>query len=300
MNNGSFNGFDPNRNKGGQGGYTDQNSYPPYQSDAAYGSYQNSTTEGYRPYEGGTYSNPQNVAPASAYAGQQTAAMSLSDYSKRIFFWMGAGMLLTFAVALGLMLFLTSGSEEDMMEKFSGFIPLFIGGIVVELVLAIALGVFVTKMSYQVSLGMFILYSIVSGVTLTPIMVVAGAKDAVFAFAAAAILFIAFAIFGIVTKRDLTKIAPLLFIGLIVLMLFAIIGIFVGMSWMSIVVSLIGIAVFVGLTAYDTQKIKSNYNTFCNDETMLKKTSVNMALQLYLDFINIFIYILRIMIASRD
>lgn len=356
MNNGSFNGYDPNngQNSGFMGGYDpnanaqgqpyNSNPYPqsngyqqpynsnPYPQNNDYQqSYNNTATPGYAPYQGGTYSNPapqqnygtpqQNyAAPQQSYAapyapaqeqqsssrgfgipfvGSSSGTMTLSDYSKKIFLWMGAGLGLTFFVALGLMLWLTSGSELDLYVRFSNLLPLFYGGLIAEVVLAIVLGLFVKKMPYAVSLSMFIVYSIVSGVTFTPILVVYDAGSAIFAFAAAAVLFIGFAIYGIVTKRDLLKLGPILAIGLVVLLLFSVLGVIFQMSGLSIIISIVGIIIFIGLTAYDTQKIKASYDAYANDPEMLKKLSVNLALQLYLDFINLFIYILRLMGKAR-
>lgn len=318
------NGYDPNgRSQNGydqsfMGGY-DPNANNPYQANGyqSNGYQDNSVSQGYRPYEGGTYGNPNqnynsyaqqpqngyNAPMQNAYTQNTgyaantaagTGTMTLADYSKKIFLWMGAGLAVTFFVALGLMLYLTSGTELDLYLKFSNMLPVFYGGIVVELVLAFVLGLFVKKMPYGVSLGMFLVYSVVSGVTFTPILCVYDAGSAIFAFAAAAVLFITFAVYGIVTKRDLSKLGPILAIGLIVLILFSLIGIVVHMSWASILIALLGIAIFIGLTAYDAQKIKANYNTYAGNDEMLKRTSVNMALQLYLDFVNIFIYILKL------
>ena len=106
-------------------------------------------------------------------------------------------------------------------------------------------------------------------------------------------------IYGIVTKRDLMKLGPILMIGLIVLLVFSVIGIFVHMSVMSMIVSIVGILIFIGLTAYDTQKIRVSYENLSHNPEMLKKMSVNMALQLYLDFINLFIYLLRLLGKAR-
>ena len=155
------------------------------------------------------------------------------------------------------------------------------------------------EMPYGVSLSMFIVYSVVSGITFSPILLVFEAGSAIFAFAAAAVLFVGFAIYGIVTKRDLMKLGSILMIGLIVLLIFTVIGIFVQMSLTSLFISIFGIAVFIGLTAYDAQKIRVSYDNLAADGEMLKKMSVNMALQLYLDFINLFIYLLRLMGKAR-
>ena len=327
------NGYDPNGNNyndGFMGGYDPNNSgYPPYQAngyqnnnaDQGYGSYNgynsqqngyngyNSQQNGYNGYNGqqngyNSYNDAGSYGQtASGYApvGTQvnTGVITLAEYSKRIFLWMGVGLAVTFAVALGLMLYLTSGSEIDLYDKFSNMLPIFYGGIVVEFVLAFVLGLFVKKLPHTASLILFIVYSVVSGVTFTPVLVVYDAGSAIFAFAATAVLFFGFAIYGIVTKRDLTKLGPILLIGLIVLIIFSVIGILFHMSWLSIGISVLGIAIFIGLAAYDAQKIKTTYNTYANDEEMLKKTTVNLALQLYLDFVNIFIYILRLLGKAR-
>ena len=112
-------------------------------------------------------------------------------------------------------------------------------------------------------------------------------------------MFISFSIYGIVTKRDLTKLGPILTIGLIVLILYSVIAMIFRMDSLSLVVSIVGILIFIGFTAYDTRKIRSGYEYYSRDEEMLKKASVNTALELYLDFINLFLYILRLMAASK-
>lgn len=283
------NGYDPNRN---------HNNFDPYMGGYdPNGGYNNQNTNGYRPYQGGTYSNPnQGYTQNTGYynTGVQTQArVSLAEYSKMIFLWMGAGLFITFGVAFALMLYLTSGSITTQYERLEAFIPFFYGGIVVELALAFTLGFFVAKMPYSASLIMFFIYSLVSGVTLTPILCVYDAGSTVFAFAATSLMFITFAVYGIVTKRDLTKLGPILMIGLFFLMGYSLIMLLIG-HYNSLLIGVIGIAIFIGLTAYDAQKIKKSYDALSSDETMLKKMSVNLALQLYLDFINIFIYLIRI------
>lgn len=312
MNNGNFNGYDPNGNNRGNndfgflGGFDPNSSgSAPYQSSDNYGG----QSGGYPPYNSGSYGNPSsNYQPYSAphtsagytpYNPAASATMTLADYSKRIFMWMGAGLLLTFAVALGLMFFLTSGGDEIQLARFEKFLPVFYGGIVFELILAFVLGLFVTKLPYKASMVMFLIYSVCSGVTITPLLCVYEVSSAIFAFAAAAAMFITLAVYGIVTKRDLTKLGTVMAVGLIVLLVYSTIMLIIG-HYNSLLVGVLGIIIFIGLTAYDAQKIKTSYNALSGDETMLKKASVNLALQLYLDFINIFIYLLRLMGKQRN
>ena len=283
------NGYDPNRN---------HNNFDPYLGGYdPNGGYNNQNSNGYPPYNGGTYGNQnQGYTQNTGYygAGVQTQArVSLAEYSKMIFLWMGIGLMITFGAALILMLYLTSGSINSQVSKLSSFLPVFYGGLVVELILALVLGFFVTKMSHTASLVMFFVYSFVSGITLTPVLCVYDAGSTVFAFAATALMFMTFAIYGIVTKRDLSKLGPILMIGLIFLLGYSVIMLLIG-HYNSLLIGVIGIAIFIGLTAYDAQKIKRSYEALSGDETMLKKMSVNLALQLYLDFINIFLYLIRI------
>ena len=333
MNHGNFNGYTPN-GQTPDNGYPPYTDTPPYPNNDNYNynaynnpsnnsyhtypAYDNSSSPGYRPYEGGTYRTPntsyqpQQTAYESSYSGYQNppvinrndsassetfhGAISISDYCKRIFAWMGAGLTLTFVIAFAMMHFLTSG---DILEKLTSFQTFFVISIITEVVLVIILSIFVRKLPYAASLILFIFYSVCNGITITPLLVVFGAENAIYAFAGAAVLFIAFAIYGMVTKRDLTKLGPILLIGLLVLLVYSGIAMLVGMSSSSLVVSLIGLVIFIGYTAYDTQKIRSGYRQFCQDEEMLKKSSVTLALELYLDFINIFIYLLRIMAKNR-
>lgn len=311
MNNGN-NGFDPNNN-----GYNGQSGYSPYYN----GVQQNNPQQGYQqnpyqqqgyqqnPYQQQTYQqnpyqqqgyqqNPyQQQNGYGAYTNGYTAGgavMTLADYSKRVYGWMSAGLAVTFLIAFATMNYLLNN-----MELILNFMPFFYGAIVVEFILVIVLGFFVRKLPYAVSLGIFGFYSVLNGITLTPILIAYGAQDAIYAFAATAVVFIGISIFGIVTKRDLTKLGPILIVGLIVLLLYSLIAWMFGMSTNSLLISIFGIALFIGFTAYDTRKIKSGYQLFQNDEKALKKSTINIALELYLDFINLFIYILRLLGAAK-
>lgn len=276
------NRYDPNNN-----GYNQQNGYSQY---SGY-----DQQNGYNQYNGYGQQTGYSSYPQTAQSYGESAKMSMAEYSKRIYGWLGAGLGITFIIGFVLMKILTNAPDETI----EGFLPIFFGGMIVELVMVIVLGFFIRKLPYVASLVIFGIYSVCNGITLTPLLVVAGGANAVFAFAATAVLFGAFSIYGLVTKRDLTKLGPILMIGLIVLIVYSIIAMIFGMDSSSLIISLIGIALFIGFTAYDTQKIKSGYNYYANDEQALKKSTINVALELYLDFINLFIYILRLLAANR-
>ena len=225
---------------------------------------------------------------------KSAAGISMADFSRKVYSWMAVGLSVTFILGFAFQSILSA--NPLMLEQF---FPVYIVSVIVELIMVIALGFFIYKMPSTVSLIMFLIYSVCNGVNIAPTLMLAGADKAIWAFAATALLFGAFSVYGIVTKRDLTKLRPILLIGLIVLIVFGILGIFFRMGALDLIISLIGIAVFVGFTAYDTQKIKAGYEYFSNDSEMLKKASVNIALQLYLDFINLFLYILRLFSRNR-
>ena len=221
--------------------------------------------------------------------GRAVSGISMADFSRRVYSWMAVGLSVTFILGFAFQSVLAA--NPLMLEQF---FPVYIVSVIVELIMVIALGFFIYKMPSTVSLIMFLIYSVCNGVNIAPTLMLAGADKAIWAFAATALLFGAFSVYGIVTKRDLTKLRPILLIGLIVLIVFGILGMFFRMGAMDLIISLIGIAIFVGFTAYDTQKIKQGYEYFSGDAEMLKKASVNIALQLYLDFINLFLYLLRL------
>ena len=288
MNNG-HNGY-PNGNNGyGQ----QQNGYNQYNN--GYNQQQN----GYNQYSNNAYGQQQmnNGYYDQSMAGQRTysdSKISLAEYSKRVYGWLGGGLSITFIIGFILMSIISNNPSV-----IDNYLPVYFGAVIVELVLVFTLGIFIRKLSYTASTVCFLIYSLMNGITIAPALVVVGGKDAIFAFAATAVLFIAFSIYGIVTKRDLSKLGPILTIGLIVLIVYSLIAMLFRMDGTSLIISIIGIAIFIGFTAYDTKKIKAGYQYYSNNEEMLKKASINTALELYLDFINLFLYILRLMAASK-
>ena len=292
------NGYNQYNNNGyGQqpNGYNQYNNNGYGQQPNGYNQYNNGY--GQQQNFNGNYQQMNNGYYNQSMAGQRTyseSKISLAEYSKKVYAWLGGGLSITFIIGFILMTVLTN--NPAFVEKFY---TVFMGAFVAEVILVVALGFFIRKLSYTASMVCFLLYSAVNGITISPILVSVGGKDAVFAFAATAVLFIAFSVYGIVTKRDLTKLGPILTIGLIVLIVYSLVAMLFRMDGLSLVISIAGILLFLGFTAYDTKKIKAGYNYYSHDEEMLKKASVNTALELYLDFINLFLYILRLMAASK-
>ena len=165
------------------------------------------------------------------------------------------------------------------------------------LVLTMSFGL--SKLSYPALLGIFILYAVLTGVSLSFILSRYETISVVACFAAATSIFGIMAFLGYTTEVDLTKFGPILIVGVIGLVIASVINMFIGSDRLSYVVSFIGVAIFTALTAYDVQKIKRiGEGIEANGDQVLqveaKKTAIVAALSLYLDFLNIFLYLLRI------
>ena len=143
-------------------------------------------------------------------------------------------------------------------------------------------------------------YSLLNGVVFSVYFVLFDVANLIAIFGLTALFFGAFALYGRFTKTDLSRLRPLLFGGLIFLVVAAVLSLFINMTAMERLICMVGIVVFLCFTAYDNQKIKANYQYFYHDAAMLQKASIYSALQLYLDFINLFLYLLRFMGRSRN
>ena len=223
---------------------------------------------------------------------QQTR--SLSQYTVRTFWWMFLGLAVTFGVALfGYM----TGTIFYVFAIPYAHILLLAAELVVVLVLVGRL----ERLSVGGARAMFFLYAALNGLVFSAYFLIYGAASLIFVFAATAVYFGAVAAYGLFTKADLSGLRTILVSGLIFLLIFAVISLFLPFgSGVERVICLVGIAVFMGFTAYDAQKIRHFYHAYAGDEMMLQRASIYAALQLYLDFVNLFIYLLRILGRRRD
>lgn len=231
-----------------------------------------------------------NQNPAVYDEGQ--FQLSLSRYTTRTFLWMFLGLLTTFATAL-----LVAVSDLKYFILLTPAAPFVI--LIVELVVVAVLAARLQKLSVGAATGLFFAYAVLNGLTFSSIFFLYDIMSIITIFALTALFFGAMALYGYVTKKDLTKIGRVLMFGVLFLLVFWVLALFINMSGMEIAVSFIGLAIFLGLTAYDTQKIKHYHAAYINTPDMLAKASIYAALQLYLDFINIFLYILRILGRNR-
>lgn len=219
------------------------------------------------------------------------AQVRVNEFIRSVYNWMAIGLALT-----GLVAFYVSNSEA-MLRLIFGNRLIFFGLIIGELVLVFSLSARVNKMQASTATGLFVLYAALNGATLSAIFLIYTRSSIASTFFICAATFVAVSIFGMVTKRDLTSMGQFLFMGLIGIVIASVVNMFVRSSGMSLIISYIGVIVFVGLTAYDTQKLKhmALSQPAGLDAGVVRKGAILGALSLYLDFINLFLMLLRIL-----
>lgn len=219
-----------------------------------------------------------------------------SGVMSRVYGWMTLALFVTAGMAL------ITVNSPAMLNLIYGNSFVILGLIIAELGLVIGLSAGLNKMSPMTATMMFLLYAAVNGLTLSAIFFVYALGTIFQAFAATALTFGAMSLVGYTTKKDLTGMGGILMMGLIGLIIASLINAFWGNSTMDAIITYIGVFLFVGLTAYDTQKIKqmSEYVGMEGDSAVMSKIAIMGALSLYLDFINLFLYILRLFGRSRD
>ena len=215
--------------------------------------------------------------------------MDITKVMSKVFLWMFVGLLVTFGTG-----YYVSTQENMLYNIFAGGVYWII--IIVEFLLVIILSARIRKMNPMTAKIMFLLYSFVTGVTFASIFVAFELSSIMFVFLISALLFGSFALFGHLTKLDLTKISTFLLMGLFGIILCVIIKYFLGNETFDIVISCISVIVFLGFTAYDIQKIKLLSYDFEEEDNL----AIIGALELYLDFINIFLDLLKLFGNSKD
>ena len=207
----------------------------------------------------------------------------------KTFLWMCFGLLVTFLTG-----YFVSHSEV-MLENIYGGMSYWIF-VIVELVLVIVLSARVMKMKPATAKVCFLLYSFVSGLTFASIFVYYAIDSIMLIFLVAAVIFAVMALIGYTTKVDLTRVGTYLFFALIAALITMIINIFLGSSTLAMIISIVCVLIFIGITAYDVQKIKMLENSGLPKENL----AIYGALDLYLDFINLFLHLLQLFGRSRD
>lgn len=228
---------------------------------------------------------------------------SLNKYTTKTFALMFLGVIVTFATSI---FAISSGIVYSYINMTNNMLFIFLP-FILQLIIIVAIRKKAQNLNSSSATGMFFIYSILQGIVICPLLVFYGAEVAILAFLGAAFFFGGMALYGFVTKRDLLKLAPVFTIGIISLLLYNVVAVllsFAGInligSGLDLVMGSIGLLLFVGLTAFDVQKMKKLYYSNVGDERRLKSASIISAVELYLDFMGIFIYLLRIFGRSRN
>lgn len=214
----------------------------------------------------------------------QQGVETLGEYVSKTFLWMVLGLMITFGTAL---ICWMSGFVFYVLQAH--FVIL-----AATLILSFTMCGRIERMSVGSAKGIFIAFSVLFGLTMSIYLLIFDLTSVIWTFLATALYFGALAAYGHFTHADLSGIRPILFSGLLFLVVFSgLTFLFPGLTAYDRMVSILGIAVFLGYTAYDTQKLHSFYYYYSGHPEMLEKASIFSALQLYLDFLNLFLYLLR-------
>lgn len=216
------------------------------------------------------------------------ASAALPVLMRKVYVWMTLALVIT-----GFTAYAVAATPNLQQLVFANTWVLW-GLIIAEVGLVIAINAAINKLSLAMATLLFILYSVINGATLSVIFVAYSIGTISKVFFITAGTFAVMAFIGYVTKTDLSKMGKILFMALIGVIIATVVNIFVKSSGLDMILSYVGVLVFVGLTAYDTQKIKQMLWQAGNVSENSQKVALLGALSLYLDFINLFLYLLRI------
>ncbi len=228
---------------------------------------------------------------------EEKLASTFNAVMARVYLWMTLGLIVTTAVSFWVL------NTPAVLAFFFGSFWAMMGLFVAQIALVIALVGALQKLSTGVALAMFFLYAGLMGITMSTIFIVYDIGTVTMAFGVTAIVFVLMSVIGLVTKQDLTKWGPILFFGLIGLIIATLVNMFLGSSTLDLIITYAGILLFMGLIVYDTKYIKQM--TYQADSqvgdvsAVVGKISIMGALKLYLDFINLFLFILRLLGRGR-
>jgi FtsH-binding integral membrane protein len=208
-------------------------------------------------------------------------------FLQRVFTWMLLGLAVTGGVAAAI------GSSDRLLTDVTKTPVLVVGVIVVQLGLVVALSFFIQRMSVGVATALFFLYAGLTGLTFAFVFELYTAQSIFTTFLIAASMFGVLAFIGATTQRDLSSLRTILFAALIALIIATVINLFVANSALYWITTYAGVLIFAGLTAYDMQKLRQ-YGEAAPGGEAEDRAAVLGALALYLDFVNLFLFLLRI------
>ena len=208
---------------------------------------------------------------------------------RKVYVWMAMALVIT-----GLTAWLVATNASLLNLIYGNSVAIWVL-IIAELALVVGLSAAINKLSLTMATLMFVLYSVINGAVFSSIFLVYTTSSIATVFFITAGTFAAMSVFGYVTKADLSSMGKLLMMALIGLIIATVVNLFMKSSGLDMIISYAGVLIFVGLTAYDTQKIKNMCLQAPDAGENMQKLALLGALSLYLDFINLFIYLLRIL-----
>jgi FtsH-binding integral membrane protein len=227
------------------------------------------------------------------YSMSQTQVQArVNEFVRGVYNWMALGLALTGVVA-----YFVTHNEPALRFVYQARWLFFIG----ELALVFIISARIQKIQASTATGMFMAYSALNGATLALLLIMFTGETIASTFFICAAMFLALSIYGWTTKRDLTGLGSFLFMGVIGILIASVVNIFIGSYGMQMIISYIGVLVFAGLTAYDTQQIKAMAlsQPAGLNASAVRKGAIIGALKLYLDFILMFQYLLMILGGNR-
>lgn len=216
-------------------------------------------------------------------------ASALPALMRKVYVWMTLALVITGFTAYAV------ATSPGLLMAIVGNRFVLLGLIVAELALVVGISGAINRLSLTVATLMFVLYSVINGATLSVVFLAFTMSSITSVFFITAGTFATMALVGYTTKKDLTSMGRMLFMALIGLVIATLVNMFMRSSGLDMILNYVGVLVFVGLTAYDTQKIKEQLMMADNMGEAAQKVALVGALTLYLDFINLFLYLLRIL-----
>ena len=221
------------------------------------------------------------------YTNEQVQ-VAQADFMTRVYTWMSGALAITGLIAMWV------ASTPEMVISIVGNKMMFYGLIIGELVLVVYLTSAIQKMSFNRAITLFIAYAIMNGLTLSVVFLAYTSESIASTFFITAGTFGAMSLYGYYTKTDLTSIGNIAFMALIGLIIASVVNMFFQNEMLYWITTYAGVLIFVALTAYDTQKLKRLSVSLEEGTEINQKMSILGALTLYLDFINLFLYLLRL------
>lgn len=223
--------------------------------------------------------------------GETSAARVAQVTMSKVYGWM------TLALVASAIAAYYTASSDTMRSLVFGHKLAFFGLMMAEVALVVYLSARITRLSFGAAAALFGGYSVLNGVTMASVLLIYSSGTVHAAFLATALTFGVMSFVGYTTEKDLTSIGSYLMMALVGLIIGTLVNVFFHLTWLQSLITYAGLIIFVGLTAYDTQRVKNalNYANAAGYELETRKIALMGALNLYLDFVNMFLYILRLL-----